>query len=231
MPDARERLERLIELAGESTPEKQRALAFELCDLLVDWPGRYPVAMREPFEALLEKVLRRLDGATRRMIAARLATHPETAVTLLNQFYLDMPVEVRTGILARNANSTDAVPEETGSVDDRPLIDAARHARGSELAAAFAQFLGVSASTARRILDDSSGNALAVACKGARIRRATFSALALLTLPDVRANPSVRYLRLSAFDEIPQSGADTMLDFWRRTHQNDASFEADEQAA
>src|SRR5208337_2165496 len=103
MTDARERLSRLIELAGENTPEKQRALAFELCDLLIDWPQRYPPAMREPFEALLEKVLRRLDGATRRMIAARLAGHPETALALLNEFYFDVPADARTDILRRNA--------------------------------------------------------------------------------------------------------------------------------
>jgi hypothetical protein len=231
MTDARERLQRLIELAGENTPEKHRALAFELCDLLFDWPGRYPAAMREPFEALLEKVLRRLDGTTRRMIAARLATHAETAITLLNEFYLDMPAEARVGILARNANFAEIAPQEDGHADDAPLIDAARHTRGNELAAAFAHFLGVPAVTAQRILEDSSGNALAVACKGARVRRATFSALALLTLPEIRSNPTVRHARLSAFDDIPQGGADTMLDFWRRAHQDGPTIEAGVQAA
>lgn len=230
MTDARERLERLIELAGESTPEKQRALAFELCDLLTDWPPRYPAAMREPFEALLEKVLRRLDGTTRRMIAARLATHPDTAIALLNEFYLDMPEEARAGILARNAASASPPSSDTETGDDAPLIDAARHMRGSELATAFARFLGVPPVTAQRILEDTSGNALAVACKGARIRRATYSVLALLSLPDIRANPGIRYARLSAYDDIPQTGAHTMLDFWRRAH-DDVPADSDVQAA
>lgn len=227
MTDARERLQRLIELAGESAPDKQRALAFELCDLLIDWPSRYPAPMREPFEALLDKVLRRLDGTTRRLIAARLATNPEIAVALLYEFYLDMPVEARAGVLARNAAETPASSDSP--VDDTPLIDAAR--RGSELATAFAQFLGVPAHTAQRILDDTSGNALAVACKGAYVRRATYSALALLALPDIRANPTARHARLSVFDEIPQNGADTMLAFWRQSRDDSRNVETDVEAA
>jgi hypothetical protein len=219
MTDARERLSRLIELASESTPDKQRALAFELCDLLTDWPQRYPVVMREPFEALLENVLRRLDGTTRRMIAERIGRHPDTALVLLNAFYLDMPVDVRPAILARNADGhAEAPPEDEPASGDAMLIDAARRSRGGELAGAFGAFLQIAPSLAQRILEDASGDALAVACKGAGVRRATYSALALLTMPDIRANPGARFARLSAIDAIPVDGAARMLGYWRMAH-------------
>src|ERR1700722_15470694 len=126
MADAKERLSRLIDLAGETTPEKQRALAFELSDLLTDWPARYPAEMREPFEALLEKVLKRLDGTSRSMIAARLAAHAGSAVSLLNEFYFDVPAEERAAILARNAEGEDAPGANVEPADEARLIEAAR---------------------------------------------------------------------------------------------------------
>jgi hypothetical protein len=61
MSDARARLNSLVELATENAPEKRRALAIELCDLLLAWPANYPATMREPFEALLEKTVRLID--------------------------------------------------------------------------------------------------------------------------------------------------------------------------
>lgn len=232
MVDARERLSHLIELAGESTPDKQRALAFELCDLLTDWPTRYPAAMREPFEALLEKVLRRLDGTTRRMIAARLAARPETALAFLNEFYLDVPADARRAILARNADLPEHAQIEGATAEDElPLIEAARRVRGAEFAAALARFLDVTPPLAQRILDDMSGDGLAVACKGAGVRRATYSALALLAGADLRANPAARYERLSAFEDVPAEGARRMLAFWRRLHDDGPPQEPGARAA
>ena len=54
MADARERLTRLIELATENAPDKQQALAFELCDLLVN-------GTPHPFEQLghVQEIMRR----------------------------------------------------------------------------------------------------------------------------------------------------------------------------
>ena len=147
MRDAKDRLSRLIELAGESTPEKQRALAFELYDLLIDWPQRYPLAMREPFEALLEKVLKRVDGTTRRMLAARLASHPTTAVTLLNEFYFDVPAEAKSAILRRNAALEEPLQNMPAYANEAELLAAARHVRGHDFAMALGDYLGVTPAT------------------------------------------------------------------------------------
>src|SRR5271155_5168811 len=143
MPEPRDRLTRLIELASENAPEKQAALAFELCDLLVDWPPRYPQIMREPFEALLEKVLRRLDETTRRLIATRLSGHSETAVTLLNEFYFDVPTKARNLILERNGEPSEEASQGADVEGEAKLIQAARRMGTIEFSAALAAFLRV----------------------------------------------------------------------------------------
>jgi hypothetical protein len=233
MSDVQARLTRLIELAMQSAPEQQRALAFELCDLLVEWPARYAPAMREPFEALLEKVLRRLDDTTRQLIAGRIAARANAAIPLLNAIYLDVPVEAQATILRHNAELDDGifVPTDSSEGDETILLAAARAVRGPDFAVAFARFLRISEQTAKRILDDECGNALAVACKGAHIRRATFSALALLTAARLRTDPAARYAFLCAFDDIPESGAARLVHSWRMTRDDHSLVEADARAA
>lgn len=216
MSEPRERLTRLIELASENAPEKQAALAFELCDLLVDWPQRYPQIMREPFEALLEKVLRRLDETTRRLIATRLSQHSETAVALLNECYFDVPTKARSVILDRNVDAPDEAPSRVDVEGEARLIDAARRKTPTEFAGELAKFLSVSPAMAQSILDDASGDALAVACRGANMRRATYSALVIVARGRSGAKADALYERLSAFDAIPENGARRMLGHWRR---------------
>jgi hypothetical protein len=215
MADARERLTRLIDLANDNTPEKQQALAFELCDLLTNWPQRYPRAMREPFEALLEKVRRRLDPHTRQMIALRLNS-PDTTLALLNDFYLDLPQELRGPILARNAERGAEAPGAEITGREVMLIAAARKANGGDLVQPFAQLMGISATTAQSVLEDASGDALAVVCKGGGVSRSTYSTLAVLAAKDPSAGSL--YDRLAAFDAIPENGARRMLAHWRREH-------------
>jgi hypothetical protein len=73
----------------------------------------------------------------------------------------------------------------------------------------FAWSLSLPSGIARDILADASGQPLAVACKGAGLDRAAFSAIALLgtQAPDAA--------KLSHFDAVPQSGAERLLAFWQ----------------
>jgi hypothetical protein len=87
MIDANERLTRLIELATQSAPETQCGLAFEICDLLLDWPPGYPIALQALFEALLEKSMQHLDRVSRQIIVARLATRYEAKEVALKKLY------------------------------------------------------------------------------------------------------------------------------------------------
>lgn len=91
------------------------------------------------------------------------------------------------------------------------LIQAAR--RGDSLPDALAQSLGVDDKMALQILDDETGAALAVACKGANIERAAFSALALLVRPG--RDRVHAFAVLDAFDNVPMSEATRVLRNWR----------------
>jgi hypothetical protein len=214
MANARDRLTHLVELASQSAPEKSRALAIELCDLLLDWPEDYARTMRAPFEALIEKVVRGLDGATRRLLAARLASSAETPVDLLNPFFFDVPSEAKLAILARNAEAgagQEAPSPPPGS--EASLLAAMRGSHREEFAAAFGEHLAVDWATAARILDDT--RALAVACKGARLTRATFSSIAVLARGAISEAMMASYAHLALFEDISETGARRLLDFWR----------------
>ena len=216
MTDAKQRLTHLIELATQNAPENRRALAIELCDLLTDWPEHYPPTMREPFEALLEKTVRAIDEETRRALVEKLAPRAETPLPLLNEFYFDAPAETRDAIVLRNALLDGTAAPDARTTDEAALLTAARSKPNSEFADTFASLLGIERVTADHILHDHSARALAIACKGAHLARATFSALAVITesgngLSDIRE-------RLASFDSVPLPAAERLLGFWRTRH-------------
>jgi hypothetical protein len=91
------------------------------------------------------------------------------------------------------------------------LIEKAR--TSANLVSVVAQCLGVDGKVAGEILADASGASLAVACKGALIDRAAFSALALLAHPG--CDRAHAFAILDAFDQIPVSEAARRLRGWR----------------
>lgn len=86
-------------------------------------------------------------------------------------------------------------------------------ARNGDIAAVLADSLGVEPGMAQQILNDETGAALAVACKGAQIDRAAFSALALLTHPGRDLNGM--HTVLDAYDSMSLSEATRVLRGWR----------------
>ena len=155
----------------------------------------------------------------------------EEVAELLTAWPSDYPDNMRgicESLLAKAARDVDAAtrarlrvqlysnPELAARVLPREsavqsLIDAAR--KGEDLPVRLAQSLGVDAQMAAQILDDETGAALAVACKGANIDRAAFSALALLTRPG--RDRSHAFAVLDAFDNVPISEATRVLRGWR----------------
>jgi uncharacterized protein (DUF2336 family) len=203
------RLQRLIDLAENPAPAERAVLALELCDLLSDWPMKYPSEMREPFETLLEKCVREVDAGTRARVAVRIAAREEAPVPLLNELFFDAPAEAKSEIVRRNAEANGH--DEGAAADEASVIAAARTAHGETFPADFARLLGIEPVTAKRILSEPSGDALAIACKGAHLTRAAFSTLAVLFAPD----PQAADQRLAAYEAVPQDGASGMLRFWR----------------
>ena len=115
--------------------------------------------------------------------------------------------------MLRNALLEDGSQPDIPETDEKQIVSAARTTANGEFAAAFARMLGIEPAMAERILHDRSGRALAIACKGAHLTRATFSALALITETGSGAVDTRE--RLSSFDSVPLTGAERLLDFWR----------------
>lgn len=92
------------------------------------------------------------------------------------------------------------------------LVEAAR--QGGDIASLLSAHLGVDLKLASQILDDETGQALAVACKGASIDRAAFSALALLSRAG--RDKARTHAVLDAFDAVPLSEATRVLRSWRQ---------------
>ncbi|HET7083662.1 MAG TPA: hypothetical protein VFI23_02760 [Rhizomicrobium sp.] len=93
----------------------------------------------------------------------------------------------------------------------QPLVEKAR--AGTDLAVLLVESLGVNGKIAAEILDDDSGASLAVACKGAYLDRAVFSALALLAHP--ARDRGHAFALLDTFDRVPVSEATRTLRQWR----------------
>lgn len=211
---ARERLTRLVELAGQEGLDARRALAGELADLLLAWPSIYPRGMREPFEALLEKTVRDIGPQMRASLADRFIAAEDTPLAILNLLVFDAAPETQNAILFRNASELETsamivrIP-----VNEAALLAAARGATIAGLPAVLAVRLGIPLEIAHAVLADSSAAMLAVLCKGANLRRQTFSALAVITKSNTSAE--ISYGRLAAYDAVSESGAKALLAFWR----------------
>jgi hypothetical protein len=212
---ARERLSRLIELAGQDGIAAREALAGELADLLLGWPAIYPQGMREPFEALLERTIGQVSPETRATLADRFAGTEEIPLSTLNLLVFDASLETRNSILLRNGRAAEGTPALSRvPVNEVALLAAARTASAGLLGPAITPRLGIPMEIAEQIFADASGGMLAVLCRGIALKRETFSALAVLARPNATNDES--YRRLAAYDDVPETGAETLLTFWRK---------------
>ena len=166
---------------ADKGPALRAALAEELAALLVEWPDDCPEAMRPVFENLLAKTAREVDADVRARLRVQLFSHRELAARVL--------------------------PKEQNP--EARLIDTVRH--GGDIAAPLAEALGLDAFNTGEILKETTGEALAIACKGAGLSRLAYSTLALLALPqggDAAA-------KLSVYDQIATLDAARTLRAWR----------------
>lgn len=158
----------------------------------------------------------------------------EEVAELLTNWPLDYPESMRgacEALLAKAAHEVDAAtrarlrvqlyssPELSARVLPREsstqgLIEMAR--QGGNITAMLAELLGLDTGMATQILDDETGAALAMACKGASLDRAAFSTLALLARPG--RDRTHAYAVLDAFDNVPAGEATRMLRGWREGH-------------
>lgn len=203
MPAAAAQLAQLLELA-EKGPALRAALAEEVADLLLDWPKDCPADMRRPCEALLERAAGELGPAARARVVQRIGAHPELPVPFLNTLFFHASDGLRKNILSRN--ETADLPCYENCADEAALISAARTT--AAFSDAFARLLDVTPETAETILADRSGQSLAIACKGAHVSRAGFSALTLLIAKESASD------WLNGYENIPQLAAGRLLKAW-----------------
>lgn len=159
---------------------------------------------------------------------SRRAALAEEAAALLMDWPCACPLEMRPvfeNLLAKAAREVDAPtrarlrlrldadPELCARLLPRedplaPLIDAAR--QGAALLPRLAETLALDDGRAAEILNEETGEALAIACKGAGIARAAYSTLALLAFPRARMNE-----RLAVYDRVALPDAARTLQGWR----------------
>lgn len=205
MSTAKEQLGHLLVLVAE---RQWTPLARALTDLILHWPEDYPEAMRGPMAALLETALREVDEPLLAELAPRFAGRSDVPLKVLNLLYLSAPAPQRREILMRNAleNPQDAA---VAPADGAHILTAARNG-ARDFLAAFAIGAGLPRKTAQAVLSDTSGEALAVLCRGAGLDRAMFSAIAVLKGP--------RGMPLSAFDTVAPNAASHLVADWRKTN-------------
>jgi hypothetical protein len=209
----RERLCRLVELAADTDIAARHALVDGLADLLLDWPDSYPAEMRQPFEALLEKSLRDVAPASRAALAERFIERADTPVNLLNLLVFDAAPDAKSVILIRNALTHEVRSGVAQTTTDAALLAAVRASPAETMPGIVASQFEIPPEISAQNLADQSGWMLATLCKGAGLRRATFSALAVLARPN--AAPDESYRRLAVYDAVPPDGAAALLAFWR----------------
>jgi hypothetical protein len=213
----RERLTRLVNIASDPGTSSRGELTSELADLLLEWPKNYPAAMREPFEALLEKALSDIAPDARGLLAKRFVGG-NMPLTVLNALFFDAAPEVKNEILSRNAASPSGSAPR--AINEQALLAVARAAEPHQVTDAIAERFGIGRSSAAAALADASAYSLACLCKGASLSRAAYSALAVLAESGIARDE--RYRRLAAYDAIPEAGARALLRFWQR--ETDTQF-------
>ncbi|MEM8986584.1 MAG: DUF2336 domain-containing protein [Pseudomonadota bacterium] len=137
--------------------------------------------------ALIDKAIRESQAAILRAAGAKAGTDPSAAEKFVRQKIRDR--EMNEALLSQ-------------------LIDERREA---ELVHAFAHLAEVDAKTARRIIGDKSGEAVALACRAAGFDRATLSKILF-----ARSDKNPQLLKLvEQYDKLPVQTAQRVMRFWR----------------
>jgi hypothetical protein len=182
--------------------------------------------MRASFSLLLEKIVGQLDCPTRKELAARFASDPAAPLALLNELFFDCEAAARATIIARNTEAGGQAESNLSPIDEASLIQAAREYPPETFKQTFARLLGVPAAVAGRAIADTDGDGLALLCKGARLSRATYSTIAMLT----DASPDLAERKLELYETVVAESSTLMLQVWReRRDQHRTSSESTRQ--
>ena len=107
MNQARNKLERLVELAGENSSERRRELLREITDVFLESPDSYNVTESQYFGEIMGKVAYDLERSVREELAAKLAAEAAAPPELIRRLAGDeisvaQPVIVQSPVLAES---------------------------------------------------------------------------------------------------------------------------------
>lgn len=205
----------------------------------------------------MEQVVER--AATSEVLHSPIVNRSSTPNDLLNEMFFVVSSKLKKEILEINENldeaAIDAVIDEsheqfvsTGDATMSPaekFIDEAEHKRElneaflvdllrnrhlAEFLFGFARLTGTDARTAKRILQDKSAEALAIACKASRFDRATFSTFVLLTDVNQHRTPDQVNALMDLYTQVSIETAQRTMRFWRVRRATGAATAASDAA-
>lgn len=190
----------------------------------------------------MEQVVER--AATSTILHKPIVNRSSTPTDLLNEMFFVVSSQLKKEILEINENldesELDAVIDEShekfASADAGPkspaekyideaegfrklneglLVELLRNRKLAEFLFGFARLTGIDVKTAKRILQDKSAEALAIACKATRFDAATFSTFVLLTDVNQHRTPDQINALMDLYTQVSIASAQRTMRFWR----------------
>jgi uncharacterized protein (DUF2336 family) len=130
MPSASSRLNRLVDLAKETSSDKRRELLREVTDVFLDNAHDCSDAEKSYFGEIINKVATGMDAAVRKHLAARLSSNPNAPHALIRGFAMD-EAEIAREVLSKSPVLQDedlisiaetGNQEKIGALAQRPAI-------------------------------------------------------------------------------------------------------------
>lgn len=109
--------------------------------------------------------------------------------------------------------------KKLGQLNEKFLVQSLREGNDKIFACAFADMAGLDPKTARRVLNDSGRETLAIACKASGFDRTTFSTIVLKLNDDQPKKSSEIADLISLYDQVPEQAASRTMRFWRVRQQ------------
>lgn len=137
----------------------------------------------------------------------------------------------RNGAVAETQSPAEKLIDEAErnrELNESYLVKLLRNKQLAEFLYGFARLTELDVKTAKRVLQDKSAEALAIACKASRFDRATFSTIVLLTDANQRRTPDEVNKLLDLYSNVTIETAQRTMRFWRIRQSSD---EAESNAA
>jgi len=105
--------------------------------------------------------------------------------------------------------------ERSDEFNEQLMVSLLRDHQMKEFIAGFSRISGLQLKTAQQVIQDSSAEPLAIACRAAEIERSTFSTIVLLSDEFRSDDPERTHELLSLYDKVDDDTAKRTMRFWR----------------